>query len=125
MTPCRRILVVEDERNMRTLIRHVLTASGYIVDVVQDGLLAQDMLRKIRYAIVITDVMMPGMDGIELCIWIRDRIGLETLPVIMLSSGAQQEDRERGLEAGANDYISKPFDVSHFVDTIAAIVPKD
>ena len=102
-----RILVVEDERDLNRILAKTLSAEGYSVDACFDGLEALDYLSGAEYDVIVLDVMMPRMDGLELLERLRAK-GDET-PVIFLTAKDAVSDRVRGLDAGADDYLVKPF----------------
>lgn len=112
------ILVVEDEPSMQVLLRHHLTKAGFHVTLVPNGLDAKEILSENRFDLICSDVMMSGIDGIELCQWVKGREGLKEIPFILLSSRAQNMDKEVGIEAGADVYLTKPFDVQELVTTL-------
>ena len=102
-----RILVVEDETKLARFIQKGLTEEAFAVEVASDGETALDRVRATAYDLVILDVMIPGIDGFGVCRQIR-ALGLE-VPVLMLSARGLVEDRIRGLDTGADDYLTKPF----------------
>ena len=102
-----RVLVVDDEVRLAALIKRGLAEDGHAVDVVDDGADALWMATENGYDAIILDVMLPGMDGFEACRRLREQ-GVWT-PVLMLTARGQVEDRVRGLDAGADDYLAKPF----------------
>ncbi len=107
----RRILVVDDEPiNQQALCNH-LTLQSFHVTQAMDGPTALKLIGKKAFDLVILDVMMPGMSGYEVCEAIRHKYSLHELPVLMLTAKNQMSDLTRGLESGANDYITKPFKV--------------
>jgi len=118
--PTARILVVEDEVNLARGIRENLEAEGYAVDVAGDGRVALDKIRRQEYGLVILDVMLPGMDGFTVCETAR-REGRDT-PVLFLTAKGGGGDRIRGLEAGGDDYLSKPFQLRELLLRAAAIL---
>lgn len=101
-----KILVVDDEQGMRSLIRSFLTAEGYEVHEASNGMDALRLLDKISVDLTIIDIMMPFMDGYELLGEIRKSF---ELPVIVLSAKGEEWDKVKGLKLGADDYVSKPF----------------
>ena len=103
----RRILAVDDSLTARELVRKILNAGGYEADLAVDGLDAWNCIRKGRYDLVITDVEMPRMDGIELARFIKKDPGLQWLPVLIVSHRDRADDRWRGLDAGADYYLTK------------------
>jgi DNA-binding response OmpR family regulator len=100
------VLVVDDEPIVRDVVVRYLQREGYETLEAGDGLHAQELLREHEPSLVVLDLMLPGMDGLQLCQWIRAR---SELPVIMLTARAEEADRIVGLELGADDYVTKPF----------------
>jgi DNA-binding response OmpR family regulator len=100
------VLVVDDEPIVRNVVVRYLQREGFETLEAGDGLHAQELLRRHEPSLVVLDLMLPGLDGLELCRWIRAR---SDLPVIMLTARAEEADRIVGLELGADDYITKPF----------------
>src|SRR5919206_4023894 len=96
------VLVVDDEPVVREVVVKYLEREG----LAGDGDSARDLLQRDSPGLVVLDVMLPGMDGLELCRWIRSR---SDLPVIMLTARGEEADRIVGLELGADDYVTKPF----------------
>ena len=119
----RRILVVDDSITTRTLEESVLTASGYEVQTAVDGAQAWDMLQHGDWDLVVSDIEMPKMNGIELCREIRKSSRTEALPVILVTSLDKPEEKMRGLDAGADAYITKSsFDQDTLLDTIRQLI---
>lgn len=116
--PC--ILVVEDEVNLARGIRENLEAEGYQVEVTGDGHAALAKIRRREYALILLDVMLPGLDGYTICETIR-RDGRDT-PVLFLTAKGGSADRIRGLEAGGDDYLAKPFQLRELLLRVAAIL---
>jgi DNA-binding response OmpR family regulator len=102
-----RILIVEDELSIATLLRDDLALEGHEVDIVSDGEAAIAALAPGRFDLAILDVMLPGKDGFEVCRALRGA-GLR-MPIIMLTAKTQESDKVMGLEIGADDYVTKPF----------------
>jgi DNA-binding response OmpR family regulator len=100
------VLVVDDEPIVREIVVRYLQREGYDTLEASDGLRARALLEEQPPSLVVLDVMLPGMDGLELCRWIRDR---SDLPVIMLTARGEEADRIVGLDLGADDYVAKPF----------------
>jgi two-component system sensor histidine kinase and response regulator WspE len=103
----KRVLVVDDSLMVRELERKLLGSRGYLADTAVDGLDGWNAVRASQYDLVITDVDMPRMDGIELARLIKRDSHLKSLPVLIVSYKDQEEDRLRGLEAGADYYLTK------------------
>jgi two-component system alkaline phosphatase synthesis response regulator PhoP len=118
--PTARILLVEDEVNLARGIRENLEAEGYAVEVVGDGRVALDKIRRQEYGLVILDVMLAGMDGFTVCQTAR-REGRDT-PVLFLTAKGGSRDRIRGLEVGGDDYLPKPFQLRELLLRVAAIL---
>ena len=101
-----RVLVVDDEEIVRSVVVRYLERDGYETLEAADGVRARELVEHARPDLVVLDVMVPGIDGLELCRWIRSS---SELPVIMLTARGEEADRIVGLELGADDYIAKPF----------------
>jgi two-component system, OmpR family, response regulator len=114
-----RLLVVEDEVRMAALLRRGFEEEGYAVDVVGDGLEAVWMGTEVDYDAVILDVMLPGLDGFEVCRRLRE--ARRWSPVLMLTARTDVDDRIRGLDAGADDYVIKPFSFAELVARVRAL----
>lgn len=117
----RNIFLVEDEAHIQQLIQYNLEASGFLVSVFGSG---EELLRQCASAIpdlFILDLMLPGIDGLEICRQIRLDARMRQIPVIMLTARAEEFDRVLGLELGADDYITKPFSVRELVARVKAI----
>lgn len=110
--PVPRILVVDDERSVRRLLRLYLEREGYTVVEADNGLDALSLLRRGGLDVALVDVMMPGIDGFEL---VRRLRGESTLPVILLTAKGEETSRVVGLELGADDYVVKPFSAPEVV----------
>jgi len=121
--PEHHVLVIEDEPQMRAMLTDNLEFEGYRVTSVESG---EDALRECNnhaFALLIVDVMLPGMTGFELCERLRAR-GARS-PIIMLTALTHEQDRIRGLELGADDYVSKPFSVRELLARVKAQVRRD
>lgn len=114
------ILVVDDDLGLRKALRRVLASHGFAVEVAQDGDEALARLRAHRFDAVVLDVVMPGSDGMEVCK--RLRADGEELPVLMLTARYAVPDRVAGLEAGADDYLVKPFANEELVARLRALL---
>ena len=115
-----RILVVEDEQDLNRILAKTLTAEGYSVDACFDGVEALDYLEGAEYDAIVLDVMMPRMDGFSLLAQMRES-GNET-PVIFLTAKDSVPDRVRGLDAGADDYLVKPFDIVELIARVESVL---
>jgi two-component system alkaline phosphatase synthesis response regulator PhoP len=115
-----RILIVDDEAHLAEGIRENLEAEGYRAEIAHDGQDGLERLRSASFDLVLLDVMMPNMDGIELCAQAR-REGIQT-PVLFLTVKNDAADRVRGFEAGGDDYLAKPFHLKELLLRVAAIL---
>jgi two-component system OmpR family response regulator len=115
-----RVLVVEDDVRMAAAIRRGLRFEGLVVDLASEGQEALGKVRAVEYDAIVLDVMMPGLDGFETCRRLRDE-GV-WVPVLMLTARDAVEDRVRGLDGGADDYLTKPFSLAELVARLRALV---
>ena len=114
-----RVLVVEDELRLGRLLRRVLEAERYAVDVAVDGVHGEDLAGTGTYDAIILDVMLPDRDGITVCANLRRR-GVQT-PILLLTALDAVPDRVRGLDAGADDYLTKPFAVAELLARLRSL----
>ncbi|OZI13642.1 DNA-binding response regulator [Bacillaceae bacterium SAS-127] len=112
-----RILIVDDDKEIASLLRVILENEGYLVDVLHDGMSALEQVNKVNYELAILDVMMPGMDGYELCSNIRKNF---FFPILMVTAKGTDMDKITGLMMGADDYIIKPFNPMEVVMRVKA-----
>ena len=115
-----RILLADDNADMREYIRRLLADQGYAVETAADGAAALAAARRTRPDLVLSDVMMPGLDGFGLLAALRRDPALGQLPIILLSARAGEEARVEGLDAGADDYVSKPFSARELLARVRA-----
>jgi two-component system, chemotaxis family, sensor histidine kinase and response regulator WspE len=119
----RRILVVDDSITVRELERQLLESRGYVVDIAVDGLDGWNAVRSTHYDLVVSDIDMPRMDGIQLVRHIKDDARLQAIPVVVVSYKDREEDRIKGLDAGANSYLTKgSFHDQTFLSTVADLI---
>lgn len=116
------ILVVDDEPDVTELIEYKLRQSGYTVRAVNDPLRAVGLARDLRPDVIVLDVMMPELDGVRLLRMIRADSLLKDTPVILLTARASVEDRVKGFETGADDYVPKPFEPRELLLRIQALL---
>ncbi len=118
-----RILVVEDDASIRMGLEDTLTAKGYEVEVVARGSEGAERAISGRFDLVVLDVMLPDIDGFEVCRRIRSSRGAaRRVPVIILSARGAELDRVRGLELGADDYVTKPFSLMELLARVASVL---
>jgi two-component system response regulator MprA len=114
-----RILVIEDEERIRQFLQRGLTFEGYRVDTAADGLMGLELARENPPDLVLLDVMLPGIDGIEVCRRLR---AVSEVPILMLTAKETIEDRVIGLDAGADDYLVKPFAFDELMARLRALL---
>ena len=112
-----RILVVEDEQSIRTIVEYALRDAGFAVTGAARGDDALDIVEREPIDLVVLDVMLPGLDGLEVCKRIRAE---RSIPIIMLSARGEELDKVLGLELGADDYVTKPFSPRELVSRVRA-----
>ena len=118
----RTILVVEDEKDIRELVRFHLEQDGYAVREAETGEAALAQIAKEPPALVVLDLMLPSTDGLEVCRRLRAAEATQSLPIIMLTAKAAEVDRVLGLELGADDYVTKPFSPRELVARVRAVM---
>lgn len=119
-----KILIVEDEKNIARLIRYNLEKSGYECYSAQSGEEALSLLEKQAVDLILLDIMLPGIDGFEVCRLIKQNDKLKNMPIVMLTAKGEEVDRVVGLELGAEDYIVKPFSPRELTLRIKAILKR-
>jgi two-component system KDP operon response regulator KdpE len=113
----KRILVVDDEPQITRVLRHSLAAHGYDVRTAADGESALDTIKDFRPNLVITDLQMPGMGGLDLCRHIRE---MSQIPIVVLSVKGEERTKVAALDAGADDYVTKPFGMDELLARVRA-----
>lgn len=113
------ILVVDDEERIRRLLRMYLEREGYKIDEAEDGEQALEKAYTIDYDLILLDLMLPGMDGLDVCAEIRRK---KATPVIMLTARGEEGNRVEGFEAGTDDYVVKPFSPRELVHRVKAVL---
>ena len=116
------ILVVEDEAALAEVLRYNLEGEGFRVTVAPDGRTAMEKLEESPPDLVVLDWMLPEVTGLEICRTMRRRPELRDVPVIMLTAKGEEHDRVRGLDAGADDYVVKPFSPKELVARVRAVL---
>jgi two-component system phosphate regulon response regulator PhoB len=116
------ILVVEDEAPLAEVLRYNLEGEGFRVAVAPDGRIAMEKLEESPPDLVVLDWMVPELSGLEICRTMRRRPELRDIPIIMLTAKGEEHDRVRGLDAGADDYVVKPFSPKELVARVRAVL---
>lgn len=122
MEPLKHILIIEDEADLVELIAYNLKKEGFSVDSSSDGEAALGKIRKGNFDLLILDLMLPGIQGMELCRIVRNDPKTARLPIIMLTAKGEEIDRILGLEMGADDYMAKPFSPRELVARVKAVL---
>lgn len=117
-----KILIVEDEESLLKLESILLTSKGYKVTGVMDGPSALEEVARSRPDLVILDIMLPGIDGFEVCRRIKEDASFRGIKVIMLTAKKNKQDMERGMQAGADAYITKPFKSAFLIESIERLL---
>lgn len=120
--PKTKILVVEDHKDTRDLLEYNLTAAEFDVMVTEDGHQALEMVRREKPDLVLLDLMLPGIDGLEICRRLKKTPETSETPVVMLTAKGEEVDRIVGLELGADDYVVKPFSPRELILRIKAVL---
>ena len=120
----KKILVVDDDKVLRTVLKHTLCQEGYQVTAVTTGTEAMEFFEQDTPDIIISDVSMPEMDGFEFCRKLRSLPSGQLVPFIFLSARGDIEDRVKGHSIGADDYLTKPFEMKELVAKIEALIEK-
>ncbi len=116
------ILIVDDEEMTRNLLRLMLKGTGFAIDEAEDGFVALEKVRANKPDVMILDVMMPGLDGLEVCRELRAETATSDLPIIMLSAKTTQMAIQEGLNAGADKYLTKPVGFKELISHIQEVL---
>ena len=119
MTPDAHLLIVDDDERIRTLLQKFLIRNGFLVSAARDAAHARRILAGLDFDLIVLDVMMPGEDGISLTKEVRRN---SDTPILLLTAKGETEDRILGLEAGADDYLAKPFEPKELLLRLNAIL---
>jgi len=120
--PKEKILVVEDDKHISRLVKYNVDKSGYNCLVAEDGEEALDILGRQNIDLIILDIMLPEIDGFEVCRTLKQDIKLKNIPIIMLTAKGEEVDRIVGLELGADDYVVKPFSPRELMLRVKAVL---
>ena len=117
-----RVLVVEDDTDIASLISHYLKKAGHIVDAAASGTVALERVKHAAPDLIVLDLMLPGMDGLLVCQTLRGDPATAAIPIIMLTARGEEAERIAGLELGADDYVTKPFSPRELTARVAALL---
>lgn len=118
------ILVIDDDRLQRTVAAHALKKAGHEIIEAADGMQGLEAARTRRPELIVCDVLMPGLNGLQFVSALRQEEGISDIPVIMLTSMAERADMRAGMNSGADDYLAKPFSFAELNDAVAALLTK-
>src|SRR5690242_16129776 len=117
-----RVLVVDDEMAITNVIRLGMEHAGFLVSCASEGYQALDMAQRLNPKLVILEVMLPDLDGFEVCRRLRENQGTTNIPILMLTAKDDVKDRVQGLNIGADDYLTKPFNLAELVARVRALL---
>ena len=118
----KKVLIVEDQADVRELIRVTLEFEPYELHEAVDGTAGWSVAQQVKPDLILLDVMMPGMDGLEVCRRVRGAGDLRRTKIVMLSAKGQQSDKKAGLAAGADEYLLKPFSPLDLMKTVSRMI---
>ena len=119
-----KVLIVEDEKALAEILEYNFKKEGYVVDTASDGEIALDKIIFKAPDLIILDWMLPKLSGIELCRKVRSNKKIKNIPIIMLTARGEEEDRLKGLEMGADDYVTKPFSINELLARAKAVLKR-
>ncbi|ACB84803.1 response regulator transcription factor [Natranaerobius thermophilus] len=123
--PDQQVLIVDDDKDLCNMVKLTLEHEGFSVDMAYDGKTGYEYVEKYNYNTVILDIMLPEMDGWEVCHKIRNSINNSKVPIIMLTAKVEEDDKIMGLKLGADDYVIKPFSPRELVARVRALIRRD
>lgn len=118
----KKVLIVDDEEHIRELIKFNLKKEGYDTEVAINGVEALNIIREIKFDLILLDLMLPEIDGLEVCKEIRRNEETSDIPVMMITAKGEEFDKVLGLELGADDYITKPFSIRELMARVKALL---
>jgi len=118
----KKVLIIEDDPSFLRAISHIVTREGYDVITASDGMTGVRMAKVDKPDLLICDVMLPGLDGFEICQQLRNETETAQLPIIILSAKGQEADKTTGLRVGANEYLAKPIDRELLLEKITSLL---
>jgi two-component system cell cycle response regulator DivK len=124
LAPRRRILIVEDHPLNMKLLRDLLEAHGYETLETGDGLEALNLARQSRPDLILMDLQLPDVSGLEVTRWLRQDSGTRSIPIIAVTAFAMREDEKKALDSGCNAYIAKPISIRRVLDVVASFLGK-
>ena len=124
-TISKKILIVEDDPSFSRALNHIVEKEGYDVSTASNGMTGLRMATEDKPDLLILDVMLPGLDGFEICSRLRNEPQTAKLPIIMLSAKGQESDKTTGLKVGADEYLTKPVNREVLLEKITTLLAKE
>ena len=121
----KKVLIIEDDPSFSRAISHIVEKEGYNVTNASNGMTGLRMVKEDKPDLLILDVMLPGIDGFEICSQLRNEPQTAKLPIIMLSAKGQETDKTTGLKVGADEYLTKPVDRAVLLERVTALLAKE
>ncbi len=121
-TPLGRIVVIDDTVDVARMMSRMLTSAGYVVEVAHDGETGLELVRRVLPDVILLDVVMPGIDGFDVCRRLKSDPATRLTPIVMITALAQRADRIQGIDAGADDFLSKPVDSLELLARVRSLV---
>jgi len=119
------VLIVDDEPNIVMSLEFLMRKSGYGVSIARNGTEAMEAIDQTPFAVILLDVMMPDVDGYQVCQYVRQRPDRQDTKVIFLSAKSKEADMQKGYEVGADLYISKPFSTRQLMEQVRALISRE
>jgi DNA-binding response OmpR family regulator len=121
----KKILIIEDDPSFLRAVSHIVEKEGYNVTTASNGMTGLRMAKEDKPDLLILDVMLPGLDGFEICSRLRNEPETAKLPIIMLSAKGQEADRTTGLKVGADEYLTKPVNRELLLEKLTSLLAKE
>ena len=121
----KKVLIIEDDPSFLRAASHIVEKEGYIVITASNGMTGLRMAKEDKPDLLILDVMLPGLDGFEICSQLRKEPQTAKLPIIMLSAKGQEADKTTGLKVGASEYLTKPVDRAVLLEKLKSLLPQE
>ncbi len=118
----KKVLIIEDDKDIVELLRHYLEKEGFVLQHAPDGYIGLEKAKAENFDLIILDIMLPEMDGLEVCRELRTDSKTSSVPIIMLTAKTEETDKIVGLELGADDYVTKPFSPKELVARVKAVL---
>lgn len=118
----KRILIVEDEEDIAETTKQIVETAGYKADIAKDGLEAIDKIYKKKYHLLLLDIVLPELNGYQICRILKSEAKYKDIPIIMLTAKTPRSNKFRGIETGADEYLTKPYDSNQLIKKIKELL---